>query len=345
MGRSVGSAFAKITKAPFWFTWITPAIFGYYASADGSYRQVGWFVVLCAVICVAEAVCNVHNELVDREEDAINQPRRAELLDRVVAAVGERSLWQLVVVGYALTFLVVLGLWAEVNATVALCLIYLGVHAILYNFGLRLKRRPGWAEVGIGGAALATFLSGWAWHQPVADMPVEGWVLTYFMGVTVFSKDLPDTKGDERVNASSIFSIDTKARLRAALAFVYLSPYVVIVGLVLAGLIPVRLLAMGALLPVGIWFTLAADSIRSLEAKVAAYQVAFVYGHLFLLVLFVLSVPTRSAVLAALALGAVRMATLALRLDPRLVEPDFSSWSGALRSLFREQRLRLAPRA
>jgi 4-hydroxybenzoate polyprenyltransferase len=334
-------AFAKIVKVPFWFTWVTPAVFGYYASAGQSPQQLGWFILLCVVLCIAEAMCNLHNELVDREEDAINQPNRARLLDQVLAVVDERRLWQVVILGYGLTSLVMVALWVYVDPVVALCLLYLGVHAILYNFGLRLKRRPGYAELTIGVAALTTFLLGWAWHESALDMPVEGWVLAYFMGITVFSKDLPDTVGDEVVNASSLFSIRTPERLRAALAFVYLSPYALVVALVLAGLLPPRLLAMCLLLPVGAWFAFAADSIRSLTAKVAAYHVAFVYGHVFLLTLFVLSVNTVGAAVAAAGLFLARLAALALRLDPRLVEPDFPSWPDSLRALVSEQRLRV----
>lgn len=333
-------AFAKITKAPFWFTWVTPAVFGYYASADGSFRQLPWFVFLCVVLCVAEAMCNIHNELVDQEEDAINQPHRAQLLVQLLDVLGARRMWQIVLTGYAVTTLAVVAIWIYVDPVVALCLVYLGVHAVLYNFGLRLKRRPGYAELTITIAALATFLLGWAWHRSVFDMPVEGWVLAYFMGVTVFSKDLPDAAGDEAVNASSLWSIRTPRRLRAALVFIYLSPYALVLGLVLVGQLPPRLLLMGLVLPVGAWFALAADSLRSLTAKVAAYQLAFFYGHVFLLLLFVLSVSTTSAVIAAGSLLLVRIATLALRLDPRLVEPDFPSWSDALRALVREQRIR-----
>lgn len=337
---ATGIAFAKILKAPFWFTWITPAVFGYYVSADGSPHAIGWFLFLCVALCVAEASCNLHNELVDRREDAINQPSRARLLAHLLDAVGPARLWQVVFAGYGFTTLAVVGIWLYVDPVVALGLIYLGVHAILYNVGLHLKRRPGIAEVTIGTAALATFLLGWAWHQPVGDMPAEAWLLAYFMGITVFSKDLPDTAGDEVVEASSIFSIRTPARLRAALAFVYLSPYGLALVLAVAGLVPVRTLGILVLAPVGGWFALAADSVRSVTAKVAAYQVAFLYGHVFLLVLFVVSVPETGSVLVALGLALARLATLALRLDPRLVEPDFTSWRAALRALIVEQRFR-----
>lgn len=334
-------ALGKILKAPFWFTWLTPAVFGYFASADGSPQKAGLFFFLLFVLCAAEAVCNLHNELVDQEEDQINQPHRAGLMRQLVAAVGEPRLWQIVVGGYAITSLAVILFWVEVNAAVALSLVYLGVHAILYNVGLHLKRRPGWAELTIGIAGLCTFLLGWAWHAPVRDMPVEGWILAYFMGITVFSKDLPDAKGDEAINVKSVFSIRTPRRLQAMLGFIYLSPYALIAGLVAAGAAPARNLWMLVLMPVAAWFAMAAGSLRSGQAKLAAYQVAFVYSHIFLLALFVISVHTAGALAAAAALLAIRMATLALRLDPRLVEPDFSSWPDALRHLATEQPLRL----
>jgi 4-hydroxybenzoate polyprenyltransferase len=332
--------FAKMTKAPFWVTWITPAVFGYFASADGSFRQLPWFVFLCVTWCIAEGTCNVHNDLVDQEEDVINQPHRARRFAYLIEAWGERRLWQIVFAGYALAGVTVVLMGIFVEPMVALAFAYLGAQVVFYNFGLRLKRRPGYVEVTLVIAAVAAFLLGWAFHRSALDMPAEVWVLAYFMAVTVFSKDLPDTVGDEAVNAASIFSIRTPRRLRAALVFIYLSPYALVLALVLGGVLGPRFLALGLLLPLGAWFAFAADSLRSLEAKVAAYHLAFTYGHLFLLALFVLSVSTAGAVIAAGALLVARLVTLALRLDPRLVEPDFSSWSSAFRALLREQRVR-----
>jgi 4-hydroxybenzoate polyprenyltransferase len=332
--------FAKMTKAPFWVTWITPAVFGYFASADGDFHQLPWFVFLCVTWSIAEGTCNVHNDLVDREEDEINQPHRARRFASLIEAWGVRRLWQIVFAGYALAGLTVVLMWLYVDPVVALSFIYLGAQVIFYNFGLRLKRRPGYVEATLVIAGVASFMLGWAWHRSASDLPVVAWVLAYFMAVTVFSKDLPDTVGDEAVDAPSIFSIRTPQRLRAALVFIYLSPYALIVVLVLAGQLEERLLLMGLLMPIGAWFALAVDSLRSLEAKVAAYHLAFTYGHLFILALFVLSVPERGAYIAAGALLVARLATLALRLDPRLVEPDFTSWSSAIRALLREQRVR-----
>jgi 4-hydroxybenzoate polyprenyltransferase len=325
-------AIAKVSKVTFWFIWATPLIFGYIASADsrGSPQDLVWFALVAGGVCFVESINCIHNELMDQEEDAANQPRRGTL----IASVGEGPLWLIVVAGYAIAVAGIVPIAVFVGMDVAALIAGACLAPLLYNTGPRLKRRPVLAEFAIGWAAYCTYLTGWAFNEPITDVPAVIWLFTYFFAVTSFLKDLPDVRGDELVGASGVFSIRRAALRKAALVFIYVSPYALAVALVAAGALPERMLILCALLPVALWLMVAGDRVSSLPTMIAAYEFVFLYVHVFFLTMFVLCTPTAAAAIAAAVLFAARTVVLYLGLAPRFVEPDFD-WSRSFRALIR----------
>jgi 4-hydroxybenzoate polyprenyltransferase len=320
----------KIMKVPFWFIWVTPTVFGYLASAQGmSPRHLNWFITAIIGTCLLEAANCVHNELVDQLEDRVNQPNRAAL----VVSVGEALLWRIVCLGYLGCLLGITLIALLISATVAAVMLMGGLMAPLYNWGLRVKRRPGWAELAIGWAAFAGYLWGWAWNRPLLQVSPVVWILAYFFGVTAFMKDLPDVRGDEAVNAAAIFSTRRAQLRRALLLFIAVSPYVLVTALVATGALPARFLLLLGIGPTGLLLPLVGERARSLGAMIAGYEIAFTYLHLFLLALFLLDTPTPAAYLCAVGLFTGRVLAVCLRLAPRFVEPEFS-WRRSLAELF-----------
>ena len=326
-------AVLKIAKPAFWFIWITPFAFGYLASAGSSPRHPVWFVLIALGICMIDSACNLHNELVDRVEDAHNQPNRTLLLD----SVGERPLWALVLTGYGIgaAALVPIGLIVGVDTVVLI--VVTGVTALLYNAGPHLKRRPVLAQLAIGSAALSLFLIGWTWHEPLGEMPTPGWLLFSFTLSMGFLKDLPDVEGDRLVSAAGVFTIRGRTLRAALVAAVYLGPYVLLAGLAGTGALPGRMLVLLALVPVALWLMIVGDRARTLNERVAAYQLVFLYVHVFSLVALVVYVGTTAAAVAAAVLFVGRVVVLVFGLDPRLVEPDFR-WTQSMSSLRRRAR-------
>jgi 4-hydroxybenzoate polyprenyltransferase len=322
-------AVLKISKVTFWFIWLTPYVFGYVASADrDGASHLAWFLFAALGVCSIESANCIHNELVDQEEDRINQPNRASL----IASVGESRLWKLAIVGYvgSLAGIVLVGI--VVDPLVALLMFLAAAAAPLYNWGPRLKRRPGLAEVGIAWATLMGYLAGWRFNASLGDVSAVVWVVVYFFGITSLMKDLPDVAGDEKVQAPGIFSIRWRTLRTSILAYIYLSPYALLVALVGTGVLPVRMLGVLAVAVMGIAVMVLGERARSLPTFIAAYELAFFYVHVFMLVLFVLYTPTRWALLAAAVLFVGRGVALTFQLAPRFVEPSFS-WSRSLAQL------------
>lgn len=325
-------AILKISKVTFWIVWVTPVLFGYLASATRwSPRHVGWFALAVVGTMIFEGVNCLHNELVDQEEDRINQPNRALLL----AAVGERTLWRIIRIGYWACFLGLVPIAIVVGPAVATVMALGAIAAPMYNWGPRLKRRPGLAQVAIGWAVFCAYLYGWMWNGgSIGDVPQTIWVLSYFFFVTSLLKDLPDVTGDEQVDAPGVFSIRHPPTRRAMLLFIYFSPYALIVALVAAGILEPRFLWLCWLLLGGALVSGVAAAANELKTMIVAYEFAFTYVHIFFLALFVVTTPTQAAMWLAVILFALRLLALGFGLAPRFVEADFS-WGHSTLALAR----------
>jgi len=324
-------AVLKISKVPFWFIWVTPFAFAYLASAPpGGSTHLAWFVVSVAGICLVESATCIHNELVDHEEDAANQPRRPAL----VRSVGEPVLWRMALVGYLVSLGGAIATGILVKPVVAVMMLAAWLAAPIYNWGVRLKRRPGWAELDIAWATFFGYLAGWTWHQPVSAVPATVWVVTFFFGVSALMKDLPDVVGDESVSAPSVFSLRSRPARRLALACIAVTPYVLVIALAATRQLPERMLALLVLGVVGVAVMVLGERANTLETFILAYELAFYYVHLFMLTLFVLYSPSALTLLVAACLLLGRTLALGLRLAPRFVEPTFT-WAGSWRGLVR----------
>ena len=325
-------AILKMAKVTFWFIWVTPLIFGYIASADarGSAQDLIWFVLVVLGVCFVESINCIHNELMDQEEDAANQPRRATLL----ASVGEGPLWLLVFVGYAVVLIGIVPIVVFVGLEQAALIAAASIAPVLYNAGPRLKRRAVLAEVDIAWAVFFTYLTGWSFNQPIGEVPAIICLLTFFFGITSFLKDIPDIRGDELVGAGGLFSIKRDNMRKVATAFVYVSPFALVAALVVAGELPDRMLWLLALLPLAVWLMVLGERVASLGTLIVAYESSFLYVHVFFLAMFLLYTPTIAAAIAAGVLFALRILVLYLGLAPRFVEPDFN-WRTSFQALMR----------
>jgi 4-hydroxybenzoate polyprenyltransferase len=252
-----------------------------------------------------------------------------------VASVGEATLWKIAIGGYMSCFLGQIAVAIFVSPFVAILMFVGGVAAPLYNWGLRLKRRPGFAEIAIGWAVFFGYLWGWAWNQPITRVSPIIWVLAYFFAITALIKDLPDVRGDEQVKASGIFSIRRQWVRKALLLFIYMSPYIFVITLVIVGILPVRFLALCLLVILGLTLLVVGEKADTTDTMIVAYELAFLYVHLFFLLLFILDTPTNQAIIVATVLFVARIFSVYLGLAPRFVEADFS-WTHSTKILLKK---------
>jgi 4-hydroxybenzoate polyprenyltransferase len=199
----------------------------------------------------------VTNRLADRVEDAVNRPERTALCEivgwRLLARV-QLVLWGLVVVAAAA--------WVALapNALLALLLLSGAGFGIAYSRGPRLARNRALVFVVLSGTFVGPFCLGFAAGDPLGDASAAGfgqlgrfvalfWVLTLFISSLAGVKDITDRAGDEAVGYRSAFVAFAERHGTAALAALAAVPFVALSAFVAAGLLPARMLALLAFLP------------------------------------------------------------------------------------------------
>ncbi len=105
--------------------------------------------------------------------------------------------------------------------------------------------------------------------------------------------------------------------------------------MIVLGLLPYRLESLLCLMPIGIAILILGQYAQTQETTILAYEGAFLYTHLFFLMLFYLFGPGAPALMLALALFSLRLVALYFGLGPRFVEPGFS-WFNAFDTLIND---------
>jgi len=312
-------ALLKISKPTFWLIWATPFIYAYLGSAS----TYNWLVFLpnVAAICILEAAVCLHNEYVDRPEDLINQPNRVKLAE----VVGYRTLKRLFLAGYAigLVYLVVNTIF--VRFLLGPIAITAGFLMLFYNYWIRFKRLAYVAEVVIGAVVFLDFLAGWVLggRDPLAVPPVA-YLLTYYFFAIAVMKDLPDVAGDAAVGSKTLYSISSKLKRQVLSAAIYLSPFLLIVIAVYAGVVPASYLLTLLLTPFAVFLIYLAGRAHSLYEFISVYHLGFFYCQIFFVVLLSLFFPSQLAYAVGVALVGLRAVLVFFRFDPRLNEPGLS---------------------
>jgi 4-hydroxybenzoate polyprenyltransferase len=207
----------------------------------------------------------VTNRLADRMEDAINRPERTALC----AVVGwqtlkaiEHAIWYAVLI-FDIVWILLAGLLTGSSGL-----------GIAYSRGARFSRHRfvGFITLNLlfGGA----FLLGWsvgdpfggpgnsAWNQLGAFLPLLVAVGLFILALAGI-KDITDRQGDVRIGYRSFFLELVEHRSSAVLGSVAGAPFFAILAFALAGLLPIRLLALMAFAPVSAIVVSAARSARA----------------------------------------------------------------------------------
>jgi 4-hydroxybenzoate polyprenyltransferase len=312
-------ALLKISKPTFWLIWATPFIYAYLGSA----RTYNWLIFLpnVAAICILEAAVCLHNEYVDRQEDAINQPNRVKLAD----LVGYSTLKRLFLAGYVIGLVYLVVNLVFVNFLLGPIAIFAGFLMLFYNFWIRFKRAPYVAEVVIGVVVFLDFLAGWVLGgNGLSNIPPVAYLLAYYFFAIAVMKDLPDATGDAAVGSKTLYSISSKLKRQGLSAVIYLSPFILVVIAAFAGFVPLSYLLTLVLTPFAAFLIYLAGRARSLFEFISVYHLGFFYCQIFFVVLLSLFFPSPLSYAVGIALVGLRTLLVFFKFDPRLNEPGLS---------------------
>lgn len=310
------------------YYWLTCAL-GLSAAGRGTAPWLGFTFVFWLVYCLATELLN---RLTDRVEDEVNRPERTALCARI----GFTRVKTLASAFYL--FLVALALlWVAIAPSLALAL-FLGLNLLIsyhYSRGLRLKARRTMGTVALMGLVTTPLLTGWATGGTTSSLVEAGVplmiVLALFFGGLVGIKDITDIAGDRAIGYSSVWVGLTESRRRLPFVAATALPFVLLLGFVVAGVLPRRITFLIFLAPLSIAVVVAAARAASSDERNIAREAMYHHTALFLAMTLVLYEATMEALIAgALGVGAWLLASRHLHWTCLATRRTAGVWSGLL---------------
>jgi 4-hydroxybenzoate polyprenyltransferase len=262
----------------------------FYAGLTQAGHGTMGLALLAAVFWIIYSLSiEVTNRITDRAEDAINRPERTGLCARV----GWQRLRRLEIAGWsAVGVLDILWLYLNPNALLAVLLVGGLAFGIGYSRGPRLARSRYIGFVVLNLVFGGVFLLGWAagasfteptgppWHE-LAEFAPLAVVVGLFVVTLAGIKDITDRRGDLSVGYRSPFVDMLDRRQSMWLMGLAATPFVLICGFAVTGLLPLRLLALLAFAPLSALLVEAVLRADNAQARLVVRELFYRYWFVF----------------------------------------------------------------
>ncbi len=303
-------------------TWVFPAssfILGYTIAGGSQLSQIALGLVVAALVTAAT---NIVNAFADKHEDAVNQPSRVFWIDQIGSRGTVAS--TVVLYGTAVAVSVFLGPLFTIVLAVGI------FNSVFYSARpLRFKARPFPSLVSFSGAVGLAFLSGASIMGSLNLSNPVLWLVTYFMFTYGTVKNLPDYLGDKKVGthtSATIFkNINRAARFSAVLLY---TPYMLLIGLVIAGALSTIYLADLGMALILTFIVLMIFKSKSSQQLEKAHTFGFFYAISFLLFTIVLSSPTLLSITIILTAYLWTLLVSKVNIDSRVENRDWEKPRG-----------------
>ncbi len=298
-------------------TWSFPTIsflLGYVLTTGWNYFQLG---VGLLIACLVTGATNIVNAYADRKEDVVNQPRRVFWLDQMgrKAAIGS----VIILYGFSTALSIYLGL-------AYMFVLSLGVfNSLFYSLPpLRFKARPLPSLISFSGAVGLAFLAGTSVTGRISFASPMLWLVTYFMFTYGTVKNLPDYSGDKKAGTkttATIFSNIGRAITFSSILLV--SPYILLVSMIVVGLLPQIYFLDLILFPLLIFILYNMRKAKNGEGLEKAHTYGFFYAISFLLFTLVVSSPTLKALGVVIGTFVWTLLVSRIHMDSRIENRDW----------------------
>ncbi|MHA2391237.1 MAG: UbiA prenyltransferase family protein [Promethearchaeota archaeon] len=273
----------KLARPRTWFFIYYSYIIGWLLSG----AQISIQFIIGFLICIlSTANVNLLNAYTDIEEDQINLPNRVIMVDKV----GLKNLRNIVLLIYVATSVIalVMPFWFQIVYLLSV------FDTAFYSLEpLRFKAKPIQSMISFSGAVFLPGVASWTLVNDLSNIPP----IIYFLGFMFLTyctlKNLPDYEGDRLAGlrtSATIFSSKKQASKVAAVTLV--SPFIVLSGLLLSGLLDTKYSLLFVLLPLVIYLgnlSIKGDSYEELERL---HTFGLVYVVLFLIITLLITSPT-----------------------------------------------------
>lgn len=307
----------KLARPRTWCFIVSMFVFAY---ASTGHVEVLPFAAGVVIFCAMTAASNLVNIWTDREADAINLPHRAVW----VARIGDDRLLCAIVACYAA--LVILP-WVGGLAFAVVVLIGAGI-SLAYSLGPRLKAHPLFALVAFATGVTVPFIGGWVIVEPVWTVSPVLLVVAWFFFAYGTLKNLPDIEGDRASGTVTFFTMFSRSRAALLSGALLASPYLLLLGLILAGVLEPRYLITFLFVPLLAWVVYRTARAATPEAREATHALGYLYQLGFFLTLLLLYYTSPLTILSAAIIAIVGIGADALQIDSRPYRLRWSSLTG-----------------
>lgn len=302
------------SKPTFWAYWVLPLLVFAIPFRD----QLGALAIIHATLYIVliHSATNMHNEITDRREDAVNHPGRISIAERLGAVLTVATL-----LCYVLAILLVCLAIPIVPPPVVVLGAAGVVLAYQYNSGARIKKRTGWSHILMAFAQALLIIGVWLWaREPITALPAAAWLIPLFVLCHTWIKDIADVRGDAAVGYRSIYSIKSRSTRLIVVGTMISVPYIIISVGALGGWFADTYLLCLLCWPISVFAALASPMTGSPARLYRVYEAGHVNVHIFTTIAAFAA--TGRPIVFAIGGGLIVFRLLAneLRLHPRLLD-------------------------
>jgi 4-hydroxybenzoate polyprenyltransferase len=283
-----------------------------WSTAYVSAEDVHAVILLIGVIicCGLTAATNLLNIYTDASEDAINLCDRAQM----VTTIGFERVRNAAVICY----LVPLLLAATFTSFAHFVMCCVGaINSITYSWGPRFKTRPFVSLAAISGVVVLPFVAGGFAARGFS--PVNPIVLVFFLSFFSYCnlKNFPDAPGDLRAGVRTVFNSYSPIFIRRFVVLSMLSPYVLLLLLIVTKVLPLQFLSVLPLAIVPFLILRRIEMAKTTNDKELVHVIGFIYEAVSLAIMLMLYYWSTLSVVVLAALLLFAFAIESLGIDSR----------------------------
>jgi 4-hydroxybenzoate polyprenyltransferase len=272
----------KLSRPRTWAFVLLSFLIGW--SLTGSEFSLNFLIGLVGYILLVANV-NLLNSYTDIEEDKINLPHRVKYIEKI----GYKKLPFIVSTIYLLSIIIVyfLPFWFFVIFILAV------LDNAFYSLEpLRFKASPLLSLLSFSGAVFFPLVGAWTIVNDISNTPIIIFFLGYSFLVYGTVKNIPDYEGDKKARLRTTATIFKKREDAIKFATILLlSPYVILLVLVLSKLLEYKFALLFLWLPIILMICQKALKAKSFERLEKLHTYGFIYQVGFLSLAFLIVSP------------------------------------------------------
>lgn len=300
----------KLGRPRTWIFIILAFIMGWVTSGESFSTIIIIYGIIIYILWIAST--NIINAYTDVDEDKINLPHRAELVERI----GSKGVLYASLFLYAITILLSYLLMPFLFFIIYLVAVF---DSFFYSMPpLRFKANPYASLIAFSGAIFFPFVGAWSLSGNLSNLWSIAFFLTYWFLTYGTIKNIPDYTGDKVVGLKTSATIFRERRTAIKFSFAFLiTPYILLILLLLFNYLNIKFLSLLIGLPFISLIMYKALNLQEFGKLEKIHTWGFFYAVSFLSLFLFLLYPTINSIILILFLFIVLLSINITKFDSR----------------------------